>query len=194
MPTAITSWPGTIEIQKGPNSHYQVDAQVYNAAGQVRTGVIDVADTAANTRPSVAMDANGDFVVAWEAYDGSNYDGLYAIKAQRYNLAGTAQGSVLTVTPGTSQTTSPKVAMDSAGDFVITYNGPDANNYGVFAQLYNSSGGVVKSTFGVNTVTTGDQTAQSVAMDAAGDFVIAWENGGNGIVTQRYNAAGTALV
>ena len=69
---------------------YDVDARVYNAAGRAQTGEIVVAQTTGVTRPSVAMDANGDFVVACQVLNSSNY--LYGISAQRYNLAGTAQG------------------------------------------------------------------------------------------------------
>ena len=37
------------------------------------------------------MDANGDFVVAYQVLNTSTY--LYGISAQRFNLAGTPQGS-----------------------------------------------------------------------------------------------------
>ncbi len=68
---------------------------------------------------------------------------LYGIYAQRYNLAGTAQGETITVTAGSSQSAAgnlPKVAMDSAGDFVIAYQGYDSDRHGVFAQQFNSTG------------------------------------------------------
>jgi hypothetical protein len=48
---------------------YDVDARVYNSAGQAQTGEIVVAQTNGDTAPSVAMDANGDFVVAWQVYN-----------------------------------------------------------------------------------------------------------------------------
>src|SRR5438132_935477 len=49
--------------------------------------------------------------------------------------------------------------------------------------------------FRVNTYTTGDQYYPRVAMDVAGDFVIAWHssnNGVGGVDVQRYSAAGVA--
>ncbi len=36
------------------------------------------------------MDANGDFVVAWQVLNTTTY--LYGISAQRYNLAGVPRG------------------------------------------------------------------------------------------------------
>ena len=53
------------------------------------------------TRPSVAMDANGDFVVAYQVLNTSTY--LYGISAQRFNLAGTPQGSTMTINDGSSR-------------------------------------------------------------------------------------------
>ena len=158
---------------------YNVDARVYNKAGQAQTGEIVVGKTIGVPRPSVAMDANGDFVVTWQVLNSTSY--LYGVDAQRYNLAGTAQGSTITLTSGSSRTTmgeSPKVAMDSAGDFTIAYQGYDANLLGIFAKRYNSSGVAQGSTFGVNSVTTGSQSGPAIAMDSAGDFVIAWQDGG----------------
>ena len=71
--------------------------------------------------PSVAMDSAGDFVIAWHSYgeDGSGY-GIYA---QRYNVDRRGPGErvpgqyVHDRQPGPS----PSVAMDAAGDFVVTW-------------------------------------------------------------------------
>ena len=176
---------------------YNVDARVYNKAGQAQTGEIVVGTTIGVPRPSVAMDANGDFVVTWQVLNSASF--LYGVDAQRYNLGGQPQGSTITLTSGDSHATmgeSPKVAMDSAGDFTIAYQGYDANLFGIFAQRYNSSGVAQGSTFGVNSVTTGNQSGPSIAMDSAGDFVIAWQDGGQaqnpGIYAQRYNSSGVA--
>ena len=45
--------------------------------------------------------------------------------------------------------------MDSAGDFVIAYQGYDSNSHGVFAQRFNSSGTAQGSIFRVNTPQNG---------------------------------------
>ncbi len=179
---------------------YGIYAQRYNAAGVAQGSEFQVSTyTLTNQlRPVAAMDAAGDFVVAWtsDSQDGSNY-GVYA---QRYNSSGTAQGTafrVNTYTTGAQFLSS--VAMDAAGDFVITWTsgGEDGSGYGVYAQRYNSSGTAQGSQFPVNTYTTGNQLAPAVAMDAAGDFVITWESAsqdgsGYGIYAQRYNSSGTS--
>ena len=87
----VVAWNNQVHL--GPNYLYDVEARVYNSAGHAQTGEILVAQTTGDTRPSVAMDANGDFVVAYQVLNTSTY--LYGISAQRYNLAGTPQGSTI---------------------------------------------------------------------------------------------------
>ena len=50
--------------------------------------------------------------------------------------------------------------------------------HGVFAQQFNATGVARGSIFRVNTPQADNQGAPAIAMDAAGDFVIAWEDGG----------------
>ena len=81
------------------------------------------------------------------------------------------------------------VAMDSDGDFVITWTsyGQDGvgTGYGagltgvngVFARRFSGSA-AMGDEFQVNTYAEGDQEAPSVAIDADGDFVITWESHG----------------
>ena len=96
----------------------------------------------------------------------------------------------------------PSAAMDAEGDFVIAWSSvnEDGSDEGVYAQRFNANGLAAGSQFQVNTYTPGIQQSPSVAMDAAGDFVIAWESGsydgsvaqdgsGFGIYAQRYNAS-----
>ena len=71
------------------------------------------------TTASMAMDADGDFVVAWQSnlQDGSG-NGIFA---QRYNAAGVAQGVEFRVNTTTANfQVSPDIAMDADGDFVVT--------------------------------------------------------------------------
>ncbi len=151
-----------------------------------------------HVQPAVAMDATGDFVVTWvsDRQDGSNY-GIYA---QRFNAAGVAQGGEFLVNSYTSgYQLSPAVAMDAIGDFVITWAGgdnQDGSGFGIYAETYNSAGVALSSEFRANSYTTGDQTAPSVAMDANGEFVIAWQSDGQdgeftGIFARRFHFGGT---
>jgi hypothetical protein len=186
-------------LQDGSDSG--VYAQRFNNTGAKVGNEFLVNTTTANGQvfSAVAMDADGDFVITWQSYlqDGSGW-GIYA---QRYNAAGVAVGSEFRVNTTTSNWQNvPAVAMDSDGDFVITWQsyGLDGSGYGVYAQRYNAAGVAVGSEFRVNTTTVGNQRNPIVAMDASGDFVITWQSSdqdgsGEGVYAQRFTAAGVAV-
>jgi len=184
-------------------SGYGVYAQRYNAAGAAQGAEFQVNTYTTNQQrfPSIAMDSDGDFVITWQSLiQGGSYNGVYA---QRYNAAGAAQGVEFQVNTYTNGQDQPSVAVDSDGDFVITWqdvSGQDGDAFGIYAQRYNASGMVQGAEFQVNTYTTNPQRFPSIAMDSDGDFVISWESGsqdevgydGFGVYAQRYNAAGVA--
>lgn len=90
----------------------------------------------------------------------------------------------------------PALAMDLAGNFVVVWEsyGQDGSSYGVFGQLFDSSGALRGTEFQVNTYTTYLQRRPAVAMDASGDFVVVWDSlqdgDGAGVFGQRFNSAG----
>ncbi|MEX2114324.1 MAG: hypothetical protein WD845_14115 [Pirellulales bacterium] len=186
-------------VSDGQDGHsLGIFAQRYDAAGVAQGSEFQVNTYTTNNQwlPSVAMDADGDFVVAWQSQsqDGSGY-GIYA---QRYNAAGLAQGSEFRVnTYTTSNQQDAKVAMDADGDFVVAWRSYQDGGYDVYAQRYNTAGVAQGSEFRVNTYTTSEQATPAVAMDADGDFVVAWRSAFQdgsvyGVYAQRYSAAGVA--
>ncbi len=188
----VIAWTSSLQDGSGDG----VYAQRYNAAGVTQGGEFRVNTSTSfdQSDPSVAMDATGDFVVAWESNDGFD-DGVYA---QRYTAAGAPQGGefrVNTVTDSIQR--DPSVAMDASGDFVVAWHSyfQDGSGYGIYAQRYNSTGAAQGGEFRVNTFTPGEQGKPSVAMDASGRFVVAWESDGQdgslgGIFAQRYSTSG----
>lgn len=165
------------------------------AAGEFR---VNTYTTNQQAVPDVAMDAAGNFVIAWAS---TNQDGdVGGIYAQRFNSAGAAQGGEFLVNNYTSFGQGlPAVAMSDSGAFVITWEGSGAGDDGIFARLYNSAGVAQGGQFIVNSYTTGGQTRPAAAMDADGDFVIAWMGEGaldfpltSGIYARRFDETGTA--
>ncbi|MEH1821952.1 MAG: cadherin-like domain-containing protein [Nostoc sp.] len=172
-------------------------AQRYNSAGVAQGSEFRVNSTTSGDQnsPTIAIDADGDFVISWTGQDASG-KGIYA---QRYNSAGVAQGSEFRVNSTTSgDQNNSTIAIDTVGDFVISWTGQDASGRGIYAQRYNSAGVAQGSEFRVNSTTSGDQNSSTVAIDADGDFVISWTSYGQngqeyyGIYAQRYNSAGVA--
>jgi hypothetical protein len=190
-------------------SDFGVYARRYNAEGVAQGSAFRVNTNTLHNQlgPSVAMGANGDFVVTWDSFgqDGS-IEGVYA---QRYNAGGMKQGPEFRVnhyTPDSQR--EPAVATDADGDFVVTWltYGQDGSDYGIYAQRYNTLGQELPrpvgspaglgNEFRVNSYTTGSQFDYALAMDRNGDFVIAWssdgqDGSGHGIYAQRYAGGST---
>jgi hypothetical protein len=139
--------------------------------------------------PSVAADADGDFVVVWWDYDryGPRYG--YQIQGRQFTANGTPGGqfSVSSHTTGYASEFSPSVAADADGDFVVVWNdyqypGPP---YGRLIQgrRFAFNGMPRGEQFQVSDITAGYgyEFQPSVAADADGDFVVAWQGyDGNG--------------
>lgn len=104
--------------------------------------------------------------------------------AQNPEILGQGEFQVNTYTTGFQDNSA--VAMDQAGDFVVTWHSycqahETANktcSYGIYAQRYDSSGAKTGSEFQVNRYPGIWQGPPVVGMDAEGDFVIAWTSEG----------------
>ena len=179
-------------------------AQQYNATGITQGGpfIINSNTAGYHTHPSVAMDALGDFAVTWETYATySENSSNVSVYARRFNAEGVAEGVDFQV-PSTFKTLSnrPSVAMDSAGDFIVAWGAYPSDGTGgnIFAQRYDSSGNTVGNQMHINNSTTNTTVYRvnpEVAMDAAGDFVIAWDSewqdgSDDGSYARLFNSAG----
>jgi hypothetical protein len=146
------------------------------------------------SEPSTAMDASGDFVVAWLGPDG-DYTGVFA---RLFDAAGEPKGSQFQVnTYTTNWSITPSVARDASGPFVVTWGSyhQDGSYWGVFGQRYDADGNPWGTEFQVNTYTTYGQFQPAAAADAAGRFVVVWTSGGQdgdgaGVFGQRYSGNG----
>jgi len=92
------------------------------------------------------------------------------------------------------------VAMNAKGDFVVVWNSyrqrQDSDSGGIFGQRFNATGGPLASEFQINTTTSGNQASPTVAMDAAGNFIVVWQGPGIGdedIFAQRFDPNGQFL-
>ena len=151
-----------------------VNAQRYNALG-VQQGSTSKISTTSADGAAVAVDAAGDFVVTWYTLGFFGGGNLTAQAIQP--LAGVAQGGKITVT--TNAQLQDEVAMDAAGDFVVTWQSYGSLMFtkNSFLRRYNAAGVALGSAFQV-TNSTADQENPVVAMDAEGDFVVTLDGAG----------------
>lgn len=138
--------------------------------------------------PVVAADADGDFIVVWNAP--GQFGVGTGIYAQRFDSTGAPQGTEL---PVSSAFARASVAADADGNFIVTW---PFNS--IFARRFASDGMPLGTQFQVSTyVTSGlvDINPQ-IASTANGDFVVVWENANGqdgivgGIFGQRYSNDG----
>ncbi len=192
----VVTWSS--KDQDGDN--WGVYAKRFNAAGVPQGGEFRVNNvtTKEQTATSVAMAADGSFVVTWSSkdQDGDNW-GVYA---KRFSAAGVPQGSEFRVNTTTAKEQEfSSVAMDASGNFVVSWSSKDqdGDNWGVYAQRYSAAGVAQGGEFRVNVNTTKEQMHSSVSMDNDGEFVITWtsndqDGSGRGVYARQYTAAGVA--
>ncbi|MEM7533400.1 MAG: Calx-beta domain-containing protein [Chloroflexota bacterium] len=156
-------------------------------------GAASVADQLAD----VAVNDNGNMVVAWQKDTGSNAQ----IVAQRYtySTAGILEtGALIELDDIVGQEeTTPAVALDASGNFAITYKAtlPSAD-HAILTKRYQSSG-TLQPTNGTitHTLTNSSGAIPDVAMSDSGDFVVVWNDtlpvsGDSDIYAQRYDSDG----
>jgi hypothetical protein len=167
-------------------SSYGIFAQRYESGGG-RVGTefqVNTYTVGAQESPAVDVDADGDFVVAWESRAGSVF-------GQRFASAGLRVGSEFQVNTYTGERAAqPQIALDPDGDFTIVwfddFDELDGDGRGVLARRYSSSGMVLGSEFLVNTYTQNDQWFAYIASQGDERAVVAWRSAGRALVAQLY--------
>jgi hypothetical protein len=121
--------------------------------------------------PVTASSSNGSWVAAWTNAFHTGVD----LQAQRFNAQGAKVGpQILVAAKAFVSMTQPSVAMDAQGDFVVAWTQtPGAGGSDVFAQKFNANGVAINGVVPVG-VGTFAESQPSVAMDAKGDFVVAY--------------------
>ncbi len=127
----------------------------------------------------VAMDDDGDFVLAWETdYDSVTYD--YGVVVRRFNAAGEPQGGEIRVDAVEDVSKSlPSVAMDADGDFVVVWrnvNYGEESEIGLFARQYSAAGLPQADERVLNLPLQADAEQPLIAVAPDGSFVVATSN------------------
>lgn len=205
----VIAWHSQGSAQ-GDTSGFSIQAQRFAADGAPQGAQFQVNDFTTGNQylPVLGVDAQGDFVVAWES-GGSFQDdssGL-SVQVRRYAADGTPQGPQLQVNSYTTSTQGgPAIAVHPQGGFVIAWisNGSsetDTSGFSIQAQRYDATGQPEGSQFQVNTYTSGEQSQVAAAIDPTGRFVVAWSSAGSpgtdsaahSVQARRYAADGSPL-
>jgi hypothetical protein len=131
----------------------------------------------AQSRPEIAGDGAGNFVVVWESYGSTGSDtDVQSVQGQRYDAAGTPQGSEFQVNTFTTDSQlTPTVTFDATGNFLVVWSsvvGP--TGLSIQGQLYDGSGAPVGGEFQASSFTTLYQRYPAVASYDPANFVVVW--------------------
>jgi hypothetical protein len=156
----------------------QNEAQAATQASALISSSAGFSDLTVNTnhggnqeQPAVAMDAAGDFVVAWADDSTGN------VLVRGFNADGSERFHDLTVNSiASGQQRNPAVASDATGNFVVTWEDDSDGNgfFEILARGFNADGSERFHDLTVNSIASGQQLQPAVAMDPAGNFVVAW--------------------
>jgi len=132
-------------------------------------------------RPSVCCFPNDSgFVVVWESnMQDEDAAGIFAkvFDAEGRNITGDIQ--VNTYTSGNQEFPDVCCLPDGSGFVVVWHSyGQDGSDAGVYAKIFNLTGGNLTGDIQVNTYTSNDQAYPSVSCFPNGDFVVAWQSYG----------------
>jgi hypothetical protein len=188
---SVVVWTDTFS-----STDHDIRAQLYNRFQQKQGPEIVVAGSSRDDdQPAVAMDPNGNFVVAWRQSAPGNDTNVVA---QRFNSSGVPVGGNVQVGAGTFTEHDPSVAMDAFGRFTVAY--VRDTNYGffnpdVFAKRYDANNNLL-NVFDVG-ISSKAETHPSIAMAPDGRFDVAYQlqfsTTDDDILMARYAANGALL-
>ena len=193
----VVAWQTAIDTGAGSDITGAM-MRAYHSDGTPATDVVQVSDSTLIYvgQPSVAMDDDGDFAVAFTYFDPVTE--VAVVNVNRYNSDGTDMGAAIQVAQGSYvYTLLSRVAMDDDGDFVVLHNVSNAG-YELQAQRYANDGTPIGGGITVTSVPTDIADfdyGHDIDMDNDGNFVATWVDGSSGysLYAQRYANDGTAV-
>lgn len=136
--------------------------------------------------PQAAIAPNGNAIVVWRLFSGSNYQ-----VQLRPRTAGGALGAVKTLSPSDRNADSPHVAVDPDGDAVVVWRILNGAVFRIQAAARSAAGALGAARM-VSPPSVNSGAFPRVGMDADGDAVVAWyaNNGDDVRVYARTRRAG----
>lgn len=149
--------------------------------------------------PVIARDAAGNYVIVWKSLNQVSPTSQGDIFLQRFNSSDQKIGTETLVNTETNFNQEyPAVAMNAAGNFVVTWA-----SYSNFSSIYDIKAKLFVNNVGgaeilVNTTTINSQQNPVVDIRDNGEFIIAWDSwfqdgSDRGVFAQRFDAVGNKI-
>ena len=138
---------------------------------------------------SIAMAADGSFVIVWEGEGPGDNNGVFA---KRFDATGTALDATDIAINSTAvgSQSNAAVAMKSNGDFVVAWQSGDE----IYARMFDADG--ISSTGEVRIDTAGSASYPDITYHESGEFTVVWRSDVpfvSGLYHRRFDADGNAL-
>jgi hypothetical protein len=161
-------------------SSHPIMARLFDPNGMPRTDpfAVNTTNIASVTRPSVAMNSHGWFVITWDGDPNRAADD--DIHARLYDPNGVARGEPFVanaIRSGAQQW--PQVAISDSNEFVIVWEcdtGDPNAGVDIYARRFTPDGSPTGEEARLNTYTLDKQRNADVAMTADGSFIAVWES------------------
>lgn len=184
----VVSWR-----ERKPNQPDNIVAQRFGGNGE-KIGnefQVNTANLGYEDAPALAMDKDGNFVVAWSGLsDNPRICCFDSILVQRFDKNGNKLGNEFRANIlDEYQHSHPSIAMDGGGNFIVSWT---VGQYAILAQRFNANGnkiGDVIDVFPNGTLRTGSTDYSEVVVDSMGNFLITEGN----LFAQRFDRSSTRM-
>lgn len=177
-----------------------IEGQLFDSGGNPVGSQFQVnaLTTDQQTRATVDMDGDGNFVVSWGTFRNSGAD----LFLRRFSSDGTPLGTEFQVNTYTNgRQYRQDVGFDANGDFIVAWRSEiddDNDDYDIIVRRYDSSGNPLSGEITANTYTTEEQRDPAIAVADGGEFVVVWasedvDGDNDGIAGQRFDSAGAPV-
>jgi hypothetical protein len=176
-------------------------AQIYKENGEIFGNEFRVNTYQVNNQEDAAISSstNGNFLISWTSDNqGEDEHGIFA---QIFNGDGQKIGSELHVN---TYSTNNQIHSDNCqlnnGNFIICWQTDDldGSGYGIYGQLFDSTGIKISEEFQINSYTNSNQVFSNVSRLLHGGFVVCWESymqdgDRDGIFAQSFDSSGVKV-
>ena len=172
-PTVAIDANGNFVIVWRDDSDQSIYGQCYSSNGTKLGNNFKISETIVpsyENHPAIAMDINGNFVVAWHDLNLLHY-------CQRYNNEGIKQGNNFLLDGSGANQYYPDIVMDENGNFIVAWgDNRDYRANDIYCRMFNYDGTSMSTSFLVSDPLAAYQSDPRIAIDGNGNYVVVWED------------------
>ena len=126
------------------------------------------------TSPAVAMNAGGDFVVAWRSNVNDGRGGGVYVRRYRADGSPASDEFKVNITEVDVDSWTPAVAMNPSGGFVVVWVAARNGDSDIVARMFDAQGSATTEELPVSLSPDAAQSSPAISMNSSGSFVVVW--------------------